>query len=47
MPSAGTGGDSRAVFIIDKNGKIAWAKIYELKEQPDNSEILAELKKLA
>jgi peroxiredoxin len=39
--------NDRAVFIIDKSGKIAWAKIYELREQPDNSEILAELKKLA
>jgi peroxiredoxin len=39
--------NDRAVFIIDKSGKIAWAKIYELREQPENSEILAELKKLA
>jgi peroxiredoxin len=39
--------NDRAVFIVDKNGKIAWAKIYELKEQPDNQEILGELAKLA
>lgn len=39
--------NDRAVFIIDKSGEIAWVKIYELREQPDNSEILAELKKLA
>jgi hypothetical protein len=32
---------------VDKNGKIAWSKIYELREQPDNGEILAELKKLS
>ena len=37
----------RAIFIIDKQGKIAWSKIYELRQQPENSEILAELKKLA
>jgi len=39
--------NDRAVFIVDKNGKIAWSKIYELREQPDNREILAELKKLS
>ena len=37
----------RAVFLIDKDGKIAWSKIYELRQQPDNAEVLAELKKLA
>ena len=39
--------NDRAVFIVDKNGKIAWAKIYELRQQPDNAEILEALKKLA
>ena len=39
--------NDRAIFIVDKAGKIAWAKIYELREQPDNGEILAELKKLS
>jgi peroxiredoxin len=39
--------NDRAVFIVDKNGKIAWTKIYEIREQPENSEILAELKKLS
>jgi peroxiredoxin len=39
--------NDRSVFIIDKAGKIAWAKIYELREQPENSEILAELRGLA
>ena len=39
--------NDRAIFIVDKNGKIAWSKIYELREQPDNGEILAELKKLS
>ena len=38
--------NDRAVFIVDKDGKIAWSKIYELREQPENDEILAELKKL-
>jgi peroxiredoxin len=39
--------NDRAVFIVDKDGKIAWMKIYELREQPDNGEILEALKKLA
>ena len=39
--------NDRAVFIVDTAGKIAWSKIYELREQPENSEILAELKRLA
>ncbi len=38
--------NERAVFIVDKNGKVAWAKVYELKEQPDQGEILEALKKL-
>ncbi len=38
--------NDRAVFIVDKNGKVAWAKVYELKQQPDQGEILEALKKL-
>jgi peroxiredoxin len=38
--------NDRAVFIVDKSGKIAWSKIYELKQQPDLAEIFAALKKL-
>jgi peroxiredoxin len=37
--------NDRAVFIVDKNGKVAWAKVYELKQQPDQGEILEALKK--
>lgn len=39
--------NDRAIFIVGKDGKIAWLKIYEIREQPDNDEILAELRKLA
>ena len=39
--------NDRAVFIVDKNGKIAWVKIYELRERPSNREILEALKKLS
>ncbi len=38
--------NDRAVFIVDKDGKIAWSKVYELGQQPDNAEILGALRKL-
>jgi len=38
--------NDRAVFIVDKHGKIAWSKVYELKQQPDLAEIFGALKKL-
>jgi peroxiredoxin len=39
--------NDRAVFVVDKEGKIAWEKIYELGVQPENSEILEVLRTLA
>ena len=30
----------RAIFVIDKDGKIAWAKQYQIPEQPDFDEVL-------
>jgi peroxiredoxin len=39
--------NDRAVFIVGKNGTIAWSKVYELRQLPDNAEILEALKKLA
>jgi len=39
--------NDRAVFIVDKNGKVAWSKIYELRQMPDIAEILEALKKLS
>ena len=36
----------RAVFIVDKQGKIAFAKVYELGEQPPNEDCFAVLKNL-
>ena len=38
--------NDRAVFIIDKDGKIAWFKIYELRQLPDMGEILNEVRTL-
>ena len=36
----------RAVFIVDKSGKIAFAKVYPLDRAPDNKELLEALKTL-
>ena len=36
----------RAIFVIDKAGKIAWAKQYQIPEQPDFDEVLGIVKRL-
>ncbi len=36
----------RAVFVVDKQGKLAMAKLYELGQQPDNEEVFEVLKTL-
>src|SRR5215470_14255913 len=38
--------NERAVFIVDKNGKIVYSRVFELSQAPDNEEALAELKKI-
>jgi peroxiredoxin len=38
--------NDRSVFIVDKRGKVAFAKVYELGQEPDYEELLTELKKL-
>jgi peroxiredoxin len=38
--------NDRAVFVVDKEGKIAWSKVYDLGKQPDNLEILYALSRL-
>src|SRR3954468_9175120 len=37
----------RAVFVVDKEGKIAFSEIYHLGQQPDNEDALKVLRKLA
>jgi alkyl hydroperoxide reductase subunit AhpC len=37
--------NDRAVFIVDKQGKVAFAKVYELGQEPDYDELVAELSK--
>ena len=36
----------RAIFVVDKEGKVAWSKVYEIPEQPDNEELFKVLSQL-
>jgi peroxiredoxin len=36
----------RAVFVVDKQGRIAWSRIYDIPEQPDNEELFRVLEGL-
>jgi peroxiredoxin len=38
--------NERAIFIVTKEGKIAFAKTYELGEEPNYEEVVSELEKL-
>lgn len=38
--------NERAVFIVDKSGKIVFSKVYDLGEQPENEEAFEVLRKL-
>ncbi len=40
------GRSERAIFVVDKGGVVRWKKLYEPGVLPENSEVLAELKKL-
>jgi mycoredoxin-dependent peroxiredoxin len=41
LPEKGISG--RAIFIVDKNGKVAWAKNYDIPTVPDINEVAAAL----
>lgn len=40
------GHSERAIFLIDKAGILRWSKIYDMDEQPDNREVLAEIRRI-
>lgn len=40
------GFSERAVFVIDKAGKIAWSRIYDIPELPGHEDLFAALEKL-
>ncbi len=44
VPLAGI--SERAIFIVDKQGKIAFAKVYELSAVPHNDELFPVLRRL-
>lgn len=33
----------RAVFLIDKHGRVRWARVYDIPQQPGNDELIAQL----
>ena len=33
----------RAVFVVDKNGRIAWSKVYDIPQQPGSTELFEAL----
>lgn len=37
--------NERAIFIVDKEGKVAFARVYELGQEPDYDELVRELSK--
>ena len=39
--------NERAVYVVDKAGKIVFAQLYELGESPDNQDVMEVLEKLA
>ncbi len=40
------GFSERAIFLIDKEGILRWHKVYDQDEQPDNREVLGEIRKI-
>jgi peroxiredoxin len=36
----------RAIFIVDKEGKVAWSKVYELGQQPPNEDLFVALRRM-
>ena len=37
----------RAVFMVDKNGKVAFSKVYPIEQLPETGELFAVLEKLS
>lgn len=40
------GFSERGVVVIDKEGRVAWSKVYDMDTQPDNNELLTALASL-
>ncbi|MBI2212651.1 MAG: redoxin domain-containing protein [Acidobacteria bacterium] len=39
--------NERAIFIIDKQGKVAYIDVHDIGEQPENAQIIEALRELA
>ena len=39
--------NERAIFIIDKQGKVAYIDVHDIGEQPENAQIIETLRELA
>jgi peroxiredoxin len=37
----------RALFVVDKQGRITWARVYDIPQQPDNADLIAALETAA
>jgi peroxiredoxin len=38
--------NDRAIFVVDKKGRIAWSRVYEIGTMPEPAEVLEVLRKL-
>lgn len=36
----------RAVFVVDKQGKVRWSKVYDIPQHPNNDDVFAALSEL-
>lgn len=43
---ADDGISERAIFVVDRNGRVAWSKTYPIPELPDSAEVLQALQAL-
>lgn len=41
------GMSERAIFIIDKEGKIAYIDVHDISKQPDNEDLFEQLRKMS
>ncbi len=44
-PFAGV--SERAIFVVDKSGKLAFSKVYEMDKLPNTDEVLAALRRIS